>query len=253
MKLNKQLIVILSIISLTSCVSRKKYIYFQGNEQVKESIVSQYETRIQPDDIIYLGFSSQNPESVDVFNLDSKLAAQNVNFNVNRQSYLVDKNGNIEFPVLGSIKIAGMTRVELTDFFKEKLKKYATDIVVNLRIINFKVSVLGEVGRPGIINVGSDRFTILDALAQASDITLYGKKENVLIIRDVEGKKTYNYVDITKADLVNSPFYYLKQNDVIYVEPREVKVNSTAIGSNLTTTLSIFGSLLTLYILITRI
>jgi len=126
------------------------------------------------------------------------------------------------------------------------------DPIINIRIVNYKVSVLGEVNKPGTFQITGDRVTLLEVLANAGDLTLYGKRDNILIIRDYLGTKTYNRVDITNADFVNSPFYYLDQNDVVYVEPRKAKIDSTAIGSNVGTIISILGFVITTTILLTR-
>ncbi len=124
--------------------------------------------------------------------------------------------------------------------------------MINVRIINFKVTVTGEVAKPGIVTTNSQRLTLFDALAQSGDLTLYGKRDNILIVRDFQGVKSYNRVDITRADFVNSPFYYLDQNDLIYVEPRKAKIDSTAIGANIPAIISIVGFLLTTTLLLTR-
>ena len=129
---------------------------------------------------------------------------------------------------------------------------YVKDPVINIRILNFKISVLGEVNKPGTILVNSQRITLLEALSQSGDLTLYGKRDNILLIRDFQGTKTYNRVDITKADFVNSPFYYLDQNDLIYVEPKKSRIDATAIGPNVTTLISIASFIITTALILTR-
>jgi polysaccharide export outer membrane protein len=135
---------------------------------------------------------------------------------------------------------------------EDSIKEYIKNPSVNLRILNYKFSVIGEVNNPGTFKIESERVTLLEALSQASDLTIYGKRSNILIIREINGKKEYNRVDITKADFINSPFYYLVQNDVIVVEPNKTKVNSSVIGPNITVTISALSLLTTILLIITR-
>ena len=240
---------------ITSCVPKKSVVYLQGNQNAIASASNNYEPIIQQDDILYIHISSSVIEAAAPFNLESKSASTSGNatgFEALKQSYLVDNLGNIEFPVLGTLYVAGLTMQKLKSNIKEKLLLYVKDPVINIRILNFKISVLGEVNRPGTISVSSQRITFLEAISQSGDLTLYGKRDNILLIRDFQGTKTYNRIDITKADFVNSPFYYLDQNDVIYVEPKKVKIDSTAIGPNVTTLISIASFILTTVLIFTR-
>jgi polysaccharide export outer membrane protein len=166
------------------------------------------------------------------------------------QLYLVDAQGNIEFPVLGRLKVAGMTRTEVMQMLYSKIATYIKNPIVNLRIANFKISVQGEVTAPGSYPVNSERITLVEALSMAGDLTIYGKRNNILIIRETNGVKTFNRVDITKPDFLNSPFYYLSQNDVVYVEPNKSRVNAAAVGPNTGVIISISSLLITLITLI---
>jgi polysaccharide biosynthesis/export protein len=250
MEIKKLALYFLLFVAVVSCVPKKKILYLQGNPGGGNSSISNYEPIIQPDDMLYIGITSQNPEAVEVFNQGTTNAS---NLERQRGTYLVSRDGNIEFPILGTLKVAGLTRQEFIDMLKNRLRTYVYDPIIQLRFMNFKVTVLGEVGRPGKIEVETDRLTLLEAISQSGDLTLYGMRTNILIVRDNQGEKSFNRVDITRADFVNSPFYYLKQNDVVYVEPRRAKVDSTAVGGNVTTIMSIFGFLLsTTLILITR-
>jgi len=159
---------------------------------------------------------------------------------------LVDAQGTIDFPVLGKIKVSGLTRSEVLQLFQEKIEKYIKNPVVNLRIMNFKVSVQGEVNLPGTYSIASERITLIEALTLAKDLTIYGKRNNILIIRDIDGVKSYNRVDITKANFINSPFYYLAQNDVVYVEPNQSRINASVVGPNTGVIISISSLLITL-------
>ncbi len=226
--------------------------YLQG-QQKESSDQANYEPLIQNDDMLSITILSSESELATPFNID-QMQNNGVSSNSNtlRTTYLVDNNGEIDFPVLGKIKVAGYTKSFLKQYLNERLAIYLKDPIINIRIINFKVSVLGEVNRPGIFQITSDRVTLLEVLANAGDLTLYGKRDNILIIRDYLGTKTYNRVDITKADFVNSPFYYLDQNDVVYVEPRKAKIDSTAVGTNIGTIISILGFVITTTLILTR-
>ena len=249
---NHFIIYILLLVSLSSCLSKKRIVYLQG-QQKESSDQANYEPLIQNDDMLSITILSSESELATPFNID-QMQNNGVSSNSNtlRTTYLVDNNGEIDFPVLGKIKVAGYTKSFLKQYLNERLAIYLKDPIINIRIINFKVSVLGEVNRPGIFQITSDRVTLLEVLANAGDLTLYGKRDNILIIRDYLGTKTYNRVDITKADFVNSPFYYLDQNDVVYVEPRKAKIDSTAVGTNIGTIISILGFVITTTLILTR-
>lgn len=242
------------LITLNSCVSKKKIIYLQGQQNQSTNVVN-YEPQIQNDDLLSITISSVEPELAAPFNIEQLQSAGGSSAsgnNLSKSSYLVDSQGEIDFPVLGKIKVSGYTKTNLKQYLKDRLALYLTDPIINIRILNYKVSVLGEVNKPGTFNFGGDRVTLLEVIANAGDLTLFGKRENILIIRDYLGTKTYNRVDITKADFVNSPFYYLDQNDVVYVEPRKAKIDGTAIGGNITAIMSIASFLITTTILLTR-
>jgi polysaccharide export outer membrane protein len=166
------------------------------------------------------------------------------------QSYLVDTEGTIDFPVLGKLKVGGLSRTEVIRLLESRIAKYIKNPIINLRLINFKFSVQGEVTIPGIYPMNSDRVTLIEAISKAGDLTIYGKRDNILIIREVNGVKSYNRVDITKADFINSPFYYLAQNDVIYVEPNKTRINGGAVGANTNVIISITSLVITLITLI---
>ena len=253
-------ILFLSIL-LTSCLSRKKMVYFQGNQNFNNSSTN-YEPIIQYDDLLYINISSIEPEAAAPFNLetranvlDDQLTANTTagyNVSMQKQTYLVDNYGNIEFPVIGTISAAGYDIKHLREILTTKLSNYIKDPVVKIRLMNYKVTVLGEVNMPGVKSSITQRITLPEALAMAGDMTIYGRRDNILLIRDFEGTKTYNRINITDANFVNSEFYYLDQNDVIYVEPRNAKINSSAIASNVTTIMSMVTFVITLYIILKK-
>ena len=144
--------------------------------------------------------------------------------------YLIDKDGMIDFPIIGKIKIAGLDRNEAIELLKNQLSVYIKKPIVNIRILNYKITVIGEVSKPGTFTIPNERITILEAIGIAGDLTITGKRNNVLIIRDIDGQKINFRVDLTKNELFKSPVYYLNQNDVVYVEPNRTKINSSAIN-----------------------
>lgn len=168
------------------------------------------------------------------------------------QTYLVDGEGNIEFPVLGTISVAGLTRQELQNSLKNKINDYVQNPIVNIRLVNFQVSVLGEVNRPGTFDVRDEYLTLPKALGLAGDLSIYGKRQNVLIMRENEGKKTYAYLDLTDPSIVDSPFYNLQQNDVVYVEPNGAQVQSASYNRNASVYIAIASVLVSLAVLITK-
>ena len=148
--------------------------------------------------------------------------------------YLVDANGYIDFPLLGPIKAAGLTRLQLTDLIKDKLVKgdLLKDPIVTVQFLNFKISVIGEVTRPGSFSITGDRVTLLEALSMAGDLTIYGKRDRVAVIREKDGIRTIQYHDLRSSDIFESPYYYLQQNDIVYVEPNKAKSGQSGINQN---------------------
>lgn len=250
MKIQFILSFLLSIL-LFSCASNKSIVYFGNSDTSKTDLVSSYESRFKSDDLLSIQITGPDSEAAVPFNLYSPTDSKG-NGEAVLSAYLVDNKGNISFPLLGIIKVAGLSKEELINHLKSKLVDYIKDPIINIRIVNFKVTVNGEVTRPGTFNVASERISIIDALALAGDLTIYGKRNNVLIIREFEGKKKFIRVDITKTDFINSEYYYLQQNDVVYVEPNQTKVNSSVVGSNVSTFLSIISILVTVFVVIIK-
>ena len=254
----KKTIPFLFVLLLFSCKPREEVVYYQNIDGLATAEQSNsYEIKIQPDDLLMIIVSADDPETAIPFNLTSgsfptSTNAINVIGQQTLQSYLVNADGMIDFPVLGKLKLSGLTRSEVLQLFKDKISKYIKNPIINLRIINFKVSVQGEVSLPGTYNVQSERITLIEALSMAKDLTIYGKRDNILIIREVDGVKSYNRVDITKADFINSPFYYLAQNDIIVVEPNKTRVNASVVGPNVTATISAISVLVTLMVVLLR-
>lgn len=240
------------VLLMTSCASKKKMIYLQGIEESSTSEIVRYEPKIQLDDLIYINVSSESIEAAAPFNLGG-VSQQTAGGNaIQYSSYLVDNQGEINLPIIGFVKVAGLTKTELHDFLKIKLQEYLKDPILVVRVINFKVTVMGEVKSPGNFTINSDRITIMEALAQAGDLTPVANRENVLVVREESGIKSYYRVNLTDSELLQSPLYYLKQNDLIIVEPRFTKPESSVIGANLPLTISVISFLITLTVLATR-
>lgn len=227
---------ILSLMLISSCGTVKDIAYFQNkviNEP--EAIEKHAGIVIQPKDMLSIVVSSRNPELVAMFNLPvvsyqagSEIVAT-AGYNQRLMGYVVDNDGYIDFPVLGPLKVAGLTRWELSNLIKDRLLKdgLLTDAVVTVEFMNFKVSVLGEVNSPGTYTLNNDKVTILQAISLARDLTIYGQRENVCVIRESEGERIIYEINLCDVSMFNSPAYYLQQNDVVYVQPSEVKARQS--------------------------
>jgi len=217
----------------TSCVSQKKITYFQNeaNDIQTTEISKAYIAKIQAGDIISVAVSSLSPEASAMFNPYQTMGTgQTINpTNTIPQvpGYLVNEEGCIILPLVGKVQLSGLTTKESTELITEKLEKYLQQPTVNIRILNFKISVMGEVLKPSVYTIANEKITIPEALSLAGDLTIFGKRENVLLIRETDGKREFARIDLTQRDLFNSPYYYLRANDVLYVEPSRGKVTST--------------------------
>ncbi len=252
--LRKLFLLVVVLLTITSCVSPKKMVYMQNIEsQVNSEKALSFEPTLQPDDLLSIIISAETPEVTIPFNLPQIQGNYDIGNNQNGiKTYLIDSNGNIEFPVVGTIKLGGLTRTQANTKLVEAVGEYVTKPSVNLRILNYKISVLGEVVKPGTFNISSERITMLEAISMAGDLTIYGKRNNILLMRDSEGKKTFTRIDITKADFINSEYYYLSQNDVIVVEPNKTRINASAVGPNLSIIISALSVLTTVIVILTR-
>lgn len=226
--LNFLIIGLLSLI-FTGCVSSDKIIYFQNTKGVKidENIVN-YQPKLQVGDILSINVASLTPEAAAPFNV---FDAQGSN-NQRPLPYLINADGEINFPGIGRYKVAGLTTKELTNGLTEKLEPYLKDPIVNIRLDNFKVTVMGEVRNPGSYSIKNERISIVEAIGLAGDLNIQAKRKEITLIREQNGKRTFVSIDLTKKDLFNSPYFYLAQNDILYVEPNKTKINSSAVGAN---------------------
>ena len=229
-----------AVLVLASCGSQKDVPYFQNSESVDLS-KSQYlyDARIMPKDQLTITVSTLDDQAAVPFNLTVP-TPQSAN---NRSSYsqamlqvyLVDNAGFINFPVIGQLKVGGLTKSEAEKMIEDKIRPYMAaeeNPIVTVRMTGYQISVLGEVGHPGTFTVSREKISILEALAQAGDLTIYGQRKNVQLIReDATGKKSIYTFDLTDADIINSPYFYLQQNDVVYVTPNKVKAQNSSVGS----------------------
>lgn len=222
-----RVLVLLSLIwSVSSCKLREKIVYFQDNETDSLSFVGQnmtYVPTLRTDDLLLIQVGGQDQEALAPFQFYSNTGAQGNNTQniqvLSNITFLVDQNGDINFPVLGFVHVAGLTRLQATTKLQELISAYVESPVVNIQLKNFRVTVLGQVKNPGTFLLNSERTTVIEAIGMAGDLELSGIRKNVLLIREKEGKRIEYRIDLTDHELYKSPAYYLCQNDVIYVEP----------------------------------
>ncbi len=230
---------------LTSCGSPKNVTYFQNREILDSAVKGNLvDARIMPKDVLTIIVSTTNMAAAQQFNLVTPTSQSML------QNYLVDNQGKINFPVIGELKVGGMTKTEAEQMIQEKIKPYLTESenpIVTVRMSSFSISVLGEVNSPGTFTVDREKINVLEALSRAGDLTIYGKRDNVTLIReDSLGKKIYHSLNLNDANIVNSPYYYLQQNDILYVEPNKTRARSSKIGADTSLWLSATGILISL-------
>ena len=243
------LLLIISVLLLGSCASKADVVYFQ-NASNYETIVSDnsYTNKFKVDDVLSINVSTLNPEASMPFNLFK--GAQEGGIRPEQIDYIIDKKGEIDFPVLGKVKIVGLSPEETKALLAEKLVGYLINPIINIRLNNFTVTVLGEVNRPGTYPVNGEQITVLEALGLANDLTIKGMRDNVLVIRDFNGAKVYTRIDLTKKESLNSPVYYLTQNDVIYVEPNQSAIRGSVLDNRASILVSVASVLITSTVLI---
>ncbi|NTS42546.1 polysaccharide biosynthesis/export family protein [Flavisolibacter sp. BT320] len=221
---HNQILSLVFLFTLTACVNTRKATNFNDlQDGVLPTTVAFTEPDIQKGDILSITISSQNPDATKIFNAP---VVTPDGTNTMGSGYLVNSDGQVQLPVLGLVKAEGLSKKSLGDGIRQTLldKKLLVDPVVTIRHLNYRVTVLGEVSRPAVINVPSERITVLEALGMAGDLTIYAKRDNILLIRDEAGKRSVKRLDLTDKDFLTSPFYYLRPNDVLYVEPNKAKV-----------------------------
>lgn len=226
-------------VAMSSCTSYKTSLpYF---EDIRDSISGEfiqgdYGIKIIPDDELLITVTSMVPEATAMYNLTLANPAMRDEIvritQPQQQTYIVDANGDIQFPVLGKLHVAGLSTQELTKELETRISKDVENPIVRVQLVNFRINVLGEVKKPGAISVKKERYSILDALADAGDLTEYGERSNVLLIRELDGKRVYQRLNLNNSEVLASPCFYLQQNDVVYVEPNEIRRENAKYNQN---------------------
>lgn len=255
-------LLLLATALLSSCGSTKNVAYFKNSDSINfENSRFLYDARIMPKDQITVSVNTTTPEASLPFNLLlQNLYTQGRTISSGGQTlmpYLVDNEGYINFPIVGKLKVGGLTKSEAENLVTEKIRPYLAEgenPVVTVTMASYSVSVLGEVNRPGTFQVSREKITILEALAQAGDLTIYGVRDRVKLIReDATGQKSMITLNLNDANIVTSPYYYLQQNDVVYVEPNKVKAQNSMVGQTTSLWISATGILISLASLLTNI
>ncbi len=234
---------------LSSCASKKDVVYFQNTGNF-ETLVDKnsFTPKFKVDDLVSIHISTLNSEASIPFNLFR--GASEGGIRPEQVDYLIDKDGEIDFPVIGKIKIAGLSSEEVRVLLRQELSDYLKNPIINIRLKNFTVTILGEVNRPGTYPISGERVTILEAIGFAGDLTVKGVRQNVMVIRDFDGTKVYNRLDLTKKEALSSPVYYLTQGDVVIVEPNQSAITASSLDNRATIAVSIASVLITSTVLL---
>ncbi len=237
-------------IALASCNTSKTVLpYFTDISTIKEATLpsADFMPKIQPEDELAITVSSSSPSATTAYNLPYVNPASRDEItkavSPRMQTYTVDTQGDIDFPVLGTLHVAGLTTEQIKDLITKRIASQVKDPVVTVQLVNFGVVVAGEVKQPQRINVSGNRISLLDALAQAGDLTEYGERSNILIIREENGERKYAHVDLNSADVLTSPYYYLQQNDYIYVAPNNIRQANSKYNQNNAFKLSVISTI----------
>lgn len=239
----------LLVVSAASCSTYKKINYIQDAQlDTALTMIANQGILIQPMDMISIVVSSRDPELARIYNLpvvtyQAGSESSVSNFNQRLIGYSVDNDGNIQFPELGTIHVAGLNRWQLAELIRKKLSSLVKDAVVTVQFMNFKISVTGEVTSPGVFDISGDKITIFEAISLARNLTIYGRRDGVYVIREQNGSRTIYQVDLRTVDMFNSPAYYLQQNDVVYVEPNKVRAGQSTINENNLKSVSLWVSI----------
>lgn len=248
--MKKILLMAMLALALASCNTSKKIVYFQDIQVNRpEAITEARDITVQPKDQISILVSSKDPQLAALFNLPRvqyRVGDNNMqNTNGDVSGYTLDTEGYIDFPVLGRLYVAGMTKSEIASFIKKRLmdENLINDPVVTVEFMNLYYSILGEVNNPGKYMITKDQITLLEAISMAGDLTIYGKRDAVFVVREEDGQRVTHWVDLRTQDLFHSPIYYLKQNDVIYVQPNKVRAGQSTINENSVKSVSLWISI----------
>lgn len=221
-------------IGLTGCKTKEKLVYFQQGDIDSLSALNNYSPVLKSDDLLSIVISGEDPEAVVPFNLNvtNSTRTQNNGYTngiPERIGYLIDANGNVALPIIGELKLVDLTRSEAVELIENELSTYINNPIVQIQILNFKITVLGDVSNPGTFKIPNERITLLEAIGLAGDLNITGNRKNVLVIRDNNGTKQEYRVDLTSNKVFTSSAYYLSQNDVVYVEPNSAARSSSTV------------------------
>lgn len=248
--MKKILLMAMLALALASCNTSKKIVYFQDIQVNRpEAITEARDITVQPKDQISILVSSKDPQLAALFNLPRvqyRVGGSDLqNNNGEVAGYTLDTEGYIDFPVLGRLYVVGMTKGEIASYIKKRLmdENLINDPVVTVEFMNLYYSILGEVNSPGKYMITKDQITLLEAISMAGDLTIYGKRDAVFVVREEDGQRVTHWVDLRTQDLFHSPVYYLKQNDVIYVQPNKVRAGQSTINENSVKSVSLWISI----------
>lgn len=247
------LMLVLSALLCSSCASRKEIVYFQPDSLQLNTSFELNSPKLQPGDILAISVTADDERATRPFNQTSSYQGPNLtNNNPFIPTYALDNQGYIDFPKLGLVKLGGRSRTDALNYLRSEISKYIINPGVSIEIRNFRVTVLGEVRNPGTFQINNDRITIMEALGLGGDLTINGVRNNVLVIREQNGKKQEFRLDLTKRESLNSPAYYLSQNDVIYIEPNGARIQSSKYTQNTSVFVSIAGVIISVIAVLTR-
>lgn len=252
---------LLAVLLLTSCGSSKNVPYLMNADSLPDNPGVLYDARIMPKDILTIVVNTLNPAAAQQFNLTASGVMTQSNASLTSQptlqGYLVDNDGNINFPIIGTLHVAGLTKSEAEKLIIDKISPYLAESekpIVTVRMSSYSISVLGEVNAPGNFTVSREKINVFEALSRAGDMTIYGVRNNVKLIReDAHGKKAIYTLNLNDANIVNSPYYYLQQNDILYVEPNKTKAQNSTIGNMTSLWFSAAGVLISVATLLVSI
>jgi polysaccharide biosynthesis/export protein len=233
--------VLIFTLIVSSCVPKRNINYLQN---IDKSLIKleTFETKLKPEDLLKIEIRTLDKDINELYN------ASNNQISPDFSGYLINKDGFITLPQIGDVKAAGMSKEEFKISLHKILSKTLKNFTIDVRILNFTINIIGEVNSPGAYKVSGERINLLEALTKAGDLTIFGNRKNIKILRNIDNNLITKTIDITKSDFISSDFYYLTQNDIVIIEPRRSKADGTAIGSNISTTVSILSSLVSLYI-----
>lgn len=252
MKINKLLCIALGAAVLTACSSKRNTLtYFADLDTTVTEVpvtAEQYMTIIQPDDELLITVNSAIPALTAIYNQplsNPGMASAGIvaTTQLQQTTYIVNSKGDINFPVLGTLHVAGLTTEQLQEQLTAAISKDVDDPLVTVRLVNFNINIAGEVKDPGMIKVTRERFSILDALASAGDLTEYGERSNIILVREENGKRITHRLDLTRADILSSPYFFVKQNDYIYVEPNMIRSDNSKYNQNNAFKLSVVSTI----------